>query len=476
MFFFIICSTSTYAFGECGSEKTDTEIATIINFSSDNQGQYVIYGVNKNNVLIKQIVLMSEGIIVSNRHREIYSLPKAVNPKHIAINSSEIAYISGKKLFVIDTDSDVFSYDIYKDKIIEESEIFQIKIIDKSIQLFSKQGKNDYFIYKISDNKKEKINFNFSPGTVINNFKIDNNCYLISGYIKDPFLNDQYAYFTQTELNGKMIWEKQKGESDAVTVGFDMQIVDGKHKFQYSFSKDDYNYVYTGICPLTFEKRPSAARLLSDMYKDRTAILLVDDSFYFFRAINNKRYSISINKLDFKNDTITKNPIQLIQNEKHPFFLETKNQYQKGDNFQVILTNDNKLNVSIYSFSGNGEIDVFKAKNKNQDDEFLVLPTEKSKFEKVDDNDEYLLLLYSKEKQTFINTEKWDLRTIDIVSLYLSLKTSELEYSFDDYVGFNENRNPPYAVIIQSRNRNHLLIPILIKIKGNNSKTTKIIE
>lgn len=467
--------------------SVNTKIISILNYSVNTKGEYLIYGLTQDNQLVRQLISNVKNSKVENKDVSIiYNFDKSILPNHIAFDGSKVVYIKNDTVYSIDTNTNVFKVKKHQDKVLKKSDLLLLKIIDNTVQVFCKQGKNNYFIYKLSDKKHKQIKFNFAPGTVINNFKIKNDKYLISGYINDPFLNDQYAYFTETNLKGKMIWEKQEGKSNVVSVGFD---VDAKNKLLYSIDKGIFMKAPANtVINIDGEegkvlKNIIDARIINEDERDRnTSIFVGDKRLYFF---HNRKYTdnhlfTNFNKIEIINDSIIKNQVSLVQDSILPYMFTTEKKYKKGDGFQLETLKKDDFNVRVISFSGNGKIDKFFPKNDENKNDTIYIPSKESKFEKIDDNDEYLLLLYSKDKMDFIIEKQWNSDTIKNTCLFLSVKSLDLNYAFEER-GFNPRPIVPkgqatieieYRKIYIDFYKPVSMIPVLLKIKGtNNSKT-----
>lgn len=454
LLFFFLGYVKSIAFGEVrtvylGEVKTD--LTVILNFSLNQKKEYILYGLNKENQLIKQFISLNEKDTVNNKKSIIlYSFEKSIKPAHIAVSNNKIAYIKNSKVYEIDLKPNSFNVKTYHDKTLRNSELLLLKIIDNSVQVFCKKGTNNYFIYKVFEKKNKRVKFNFSPGTVINNFKVEANNYLISGYIKDPILNDQYAYFSKTDLTGKMIWEKEEGQSDKKSVGFDM---DKSMKLLFSINgkvKANGSKILSKI---------NDARIINTE-QERNFIFKEDDKIHFFREHKNLTVKAILNELEIKNDSILKKEVSLIQSKTHPFLFKTTKRYSKGANFQCDIFNNEKYSFHIVSFSGNGKVDKFHPKTKGK--KTFTMPSEKTMFEKLDNKDEYLLLLYSREKTSFtsfINANKWNSETIKNLCLYLFFKTEELKYTYSNNTNFK-------SIYVNNILKQNSIIPILIKVKG----------
>ncbi len=453
------CSKSC-AFGEEKSYwqgETTTEITSILSFSINDQGDYVIYGLNRKNQLLKQII--SNNPKIDNKETVIiHNFDTTIKSEHIAISNSQIAYIKDSSVFVIDTKSDDFCIQKTRINELKNSNLLLLKIIDNDAQIFCKEGHNNYFICRVSNKKIKQIKFNFAPGTYINNFEIENGNYLISGYIKDPALGDQYAFFTQTDLKGKMIWEKQEGELESVSLGYDMDI----DKSVLFLKNED---IFLSTKGLFRKKNIKALKMQTDKNNTKHILLLCSKdsvtTLGFLRVKNNTQqiFNIDFYHLQNKQDSLTSELVDLTQDTIYPFLFTTKNRYKKGDGFQLKLSNKEDYNFHIVSFSSNKKIDKFYPKALNIHDSILILPSKNTKFDKLDDNEEYLLLLYDKNKGAFINLDKWDKGLINNMLLFIAMKTENIDYY----------RKRSSAISISIENT-PTIIPLLIKVKSVNYK------
>lgn len=456
--------------------SVDTKITSILNYSVNTKGEYLIYGLTQDNQLVRQLISNIKNSKVENKDvSTIYHFDKSIQPNHIAFDGSKVAYIKNDTVYSIDTNTNVFKVKKHQDKVLKKSDLLLLKIIDNTIQVFCKQGKNNYFIYKLSDKKYKQIKFNFTPGTVINNFKIKDDKYLISGHINDPFLNDQYAYFTETNLKGKMIWEKQEGKSNVVSVGFD---IDTKNKLLYSIDKAIFMEDALKIV------RNENGKILSNITDARvingnnkkSLFFLGNKKMYFFENIESTDDYLFTNfiKIEIINDSIIKNQVSLVQDSVLPYMFTTEKKYKKGDGFQLKALKKDDFNVRVISFSGDGKIDKFFPKINEDENNRIYIPSKESKFEKIDDNDEYLLLLYSKDKTDFITEKQWNSDVIKNLSLFLLIKSFDLDYAFKARGWGRFERCPGIECkqIYTDFYKPVSMIPVLLKIKGtNNSKT-----